>query len=419
MENDDNFTTRKGVFKLVSDNIKYNKINEELQQEIISNKKQHWINPYAFKDENAVRRNNDIDKANLWRPVFVRDVEKIMHLSYYNRYADKTQVFSFKNNDDITRRAQHVQLVSRIARNIGSVLGLNVDLIEAISLGHDIGHTPFGHAGERFLSELYHNETDRYFNHNVHSARVLDTIFARNFTMQTLDGVLCHNGEFEQQEYRPKYEKTFDDYDIELESCYTDGADAIQKLIPATLEGCVVRICDMIAYLGKDRQDADLAGIIDKDYEFTSKHIGQENAKIINNLTVDIIEHSYGKDYILLSSEAFNDLSTAKKENYDVIYKNKNINDQYNDIIKPMFEDVYYRLLDDINSKNEDSIIYKHHINPIGDALNKYHNVDYLSEEKNQIVVDYIASMTDDYFIALHKFLFPDSKYYIDYEPYF
>lgn len=403
----------------MSDNIKYNKINEELQQEIISNKKQHWINPYAFKDENAVRRNNDIDKANLWRPVFVRDVEKIMHLSYYNRYADKTQVFSFKNNDDITRRAQHVQLVSRIARNIGSVLGLNVDLIEAISLGHDIGHTPFGHAGERFLSELYHNETDRYFNHNVHSARVLDTIFARNFTMQTLDGVLCHNGEFEQQEYRPKYEKTFDDYDIELESCYTDGADAIQKLIPATLEGCVVRICDMIAYLGKDRQDADLAGIIDKDYEFTSKHIGQENAKIINNLTVDIIEHSYGKDYILLSSEAFNDLSTAKKENYDVIYKNKNINDQYNDIIKPMFEDVYYRLLDDINSKNEDSIIYKHHINPIGDALNKYHNVDYLSEEKNQIVVDYIASMTDDYFIALHKFLFPDSKYYIDYEPYF
>lgn len=170
--------------------IKYNRIDEDLQQKIISNRESHWINPYAFKDEMAVRRNNDIDKANLWRPVFVRDVEKIMHLPYYNRYADKTQVFSFKNNDDITRRAQHVQLVSRIARNIGSVLGLNLDLIEAIALGHDIGHTPFGHAGERFLSELYHNETNRYFNHNVHSARVLDTIFARNFTMQTLDGVL-------------------------------------------------------------------------------------------------------------------------------------------------------------------------------------------------------------------------------------
>ena len=314
--------------------IKYNRIDEDLQQKIISNRESHWINPYAFKDEMAVRRNNDIDKANLWRPVFVRDVEKIMHLPYYNRYADKTQVFSFKNNDDITRRAQHVQLVSRIARNIGSVLGLNLDLIEAIALGHDIGHTPFGHAGERFLSELYHNETNRYFNHNVHSARVLDTIFVRNFTMQTLDGVLCHNGEFEQQGYKPKYEKSFDDYDTEIESCYTEGIEAIKKLIPSTLEGCVVRICDIIAYLGKDRQDAALAGIIDPDYEFTTKLIGRENAKIINNLTVDIIEHSYGKDYISLSDNAFKDLSMAKKENTQVNYKDKNIKNQKKKLIK-------------------------------------------------------------------------------------
>ena len=311
----------------------------------------------------AVRRNNDIDKANLWRPVFVRDIEKIMHLPYYNRYADKTQVFSFKNNDDITRRAQHVQLVSRIARNIGSVLGLNLDLIEAIALGH-----------------------------NVHSARVLDTIFARNFTMQTLDGVLCHNGEFEQQEYKPKYEKSFDDYDTEIELCYTEGTDAIKKLIPSTLEGCVVRICDMIAYLGKDRQDAALAGIIDPDYEFTTELIGRENAKIINNLTVDIIEHSYGKDYISLSDKAFSDLSLAKKENYEVIYKDKNINNQYNSIIKPMFEDIYYKLLDDIKKNDEDSIIFKHHISPIGEPLRNYRNID---------------------------FLFPESKYSVEYEPYF
>ena len=112
----------------MADALKFNKINEELQQKIKDDRENHWVNPYAFKDENAVRRNNDIDKANLWRPVFVRDTEK-MHLPYYNRYADKTQVFSFENNDDITRRAQHVQFVSRIARNIGSVLGLNLDLI--------------------------------------------------------------------------------------------------------------------------------------------------------------------------------------------------------------------------------------------------------------------------------------------------
>lgn len=403
----------------MADTSKYNKINKELQQKIKDDRENHWVNPYAFKDENAIRRDNSVDKANLWRPVFVRDTEKIMHLPYYNRYADKTQVFSFKNNDDITRRAQHVQLVSRIARNIGSVLGLNLDLIEAIALGHDIGHTPFGHAGERFLSELYHNETDRYFNHNVHSTRVLDQIFARNFTMQTLDGVLCHNGEFEQQEYRPNYDKSFDEYDAEAEACYTEGTPAIKRLIPSTLEGCVVRICDMIAYLGKDRQDAVLAGIIEPDYQFKTELIGTENAKIINNLTVDIIEHSYGKDYIMLSDKAFKDLSTAKKENYEVIYKNDAMNKQYDEIIKPMFEELYYKLLDDVKRNDDDSIIFKHHINPIGDALKQYHGIDYSKEEKNQIVVDYIASMTDDYFIDLHKHLFPHSKYKVEYEPYF
>lgn len=403
----------------MADALKYNKINKELQQKIKDDRENHWVNPYAFKNENATRRDNRVDKANLWRPVFVRDTEKIMHLSYYNRYADKTQVFSFKNNDDITRRAQHVQLVSRVARNIGSVLGLNLDLIEAIALGHDIGHTPFGHAGERFLSELYHNETDRYFNHNVHSTRVLDKIFARNFTMQTLDGVLCHNGEFEQQEYRPNYAKAFDEYDNEVEACYTEGAPAIKRLIPSTLEGCVVRICDMIAYLGKDRQDAVLAGIIEPDYQFKTELIGTENAKIINNLTVDIIEHSYGKDYIMLSDKAFKDLSTAKKENYEVIYNNDVTNQQFDEIIKPMFEELYYKLLDDVKRNDNDSIIYKHHINPIGDALKQYHGIDYSKEEKNQIVVDYIASMTDDYFIDLHKHMFPDSKYKVEYEPYF
>lgn len=97
------------------------------------------------------------------------------------------------------------------------MLGLNLDLIEAISLGHDIGHTPFGHAGERFLSELLQNETGRFFNHNVQSVRVLENMFARNVSLQTLDGILCHNGEFEQQEYRPHFGKTFVEYDREVE----------------------------------------------------------------------------------------------------------------------------------------------------------------------------------------------------------
>ena len=116
----------------------YHNLSEEVQNRITEDRKNHVVNPYAFQDEDVLRRDMGHDKANLWRPAFVRDTEKIMHLPYYNRYADKTQVFSLYKNDDISRRSQHVQLVSRIARNIGSLLGLNVDLIEAISLGHDI-----------------------------------------------------------------------------------------------------------------------------------------------------------------------------------------------------------------------------------------------------------------------------------------
>ena len=239
-----------------NDNLKYDQLSIELQERIKDDRKQGKINPYRCNDDMVIRRNMEHDKPNLWRPAFVRDIEKIIHLPYYNRYADKTQVFSFYSNDDITRRALHVQLVSRIARNIGAVLGLNLDLIEAISLGHDIGHTPFGHAGERFLSELLQNETGRFFNHNVQSVRVLENMFARNVSLQTLDGILCHNGEFEQQEYRPHFGKTFVEYDREVEDSYVIGHDAISRLVPLTLEACVVRICDIVAYLGKDRQDA-------------------------------------------------------------------------------------------------------------------------------------------------------------------
>lgn len=400
------------------DNI-YRKISEAVQDKIRSDREDGYVNPYRFDDDKAVRRDPSHDKANLWRPTFVRDTEKIMHLPAYNRYSDKTQVFSFYHNDDLTRRSLHVQLVSRIARNIGAVLGLNLDLIEAIALGHDIGHTPFGHAGERFLSELYCAETGRYFNHNVHSVRVLDKIFRRNLTLQTLDGILCHNGEFELKEYRPELNKTFKQLDAEIEDCYTIGQPAIKRLVPTTLEGCVVRVCDMIAYVGKDRQDARSAKIIDDSVNFSNKVIGTQNAAIINNLVVDIIENSYGKDYILLSDEAFNDLKLAKKENNDIIYKNPEINTLYDDIIKPMFEELYYRLLSDLKKGDENSLIYRHHISSVLSDFKYRDNKDYLDEEPNDIVTDYIASMTDDYFIDLHKYLFPNSKYRIIYHSYF
>ncbi len=400
-------------------NFKYHYLDKEIEEKILDNKKNGWKNPYSFNSENALRRDNSHDKPNLWRPTFIRDCEKILHLPLYNRYSDKTQVFSFYNNDDLSRRGLHVQLVSRIARNIGKVLQLNLDLIEAIALGHDIGHTPFGHAGERFLNNIYYCQTGRYFNHNVHSVRVLDKMFIRNCTLQTLDGILCHNGEFESQEYRPRLEKTFEEYDNEVEDCYKEGIGAIKKLIPCTLEGCVVRISDMIAYIGKDRQDARNARIIDSNYRFSKNEIGAENAQMINNMIVYIIENSYGKDYISLSENAYEDLKSAKEENFQVIYNNKKINEQYKEIIQPMFEEMYLKLLEDLKDGNKQSWIYKHHIEFMNKQRNYYKGNNYIDEEKNQIVVDYIASMTDDYFIQLYENLFPKSKYRIHYHTYF
>lgn len=399
--------------------LKYHQLDSSVEKQIKENISKGILSPYRFMDENAVRRNMEKDKNSVLRPSFGRDIEKILHLPLYNRYNDKTQVFSFYNNDDITRRGLHVQLVSRINRNIGRMLGLNLDLIEAIALGHDVGHTPFGHAGERYLSELLQKETGRHFNHNVHSTRVLDILYRRNISLQTLDGILCHNGEFELNEYRPKKGLTFEQYDNNVELCYTEGGEAIKKLVPSTLEGCVVRICDIIAYIGKDRQDAITAKILSDDSMFSSEFIGSKNAEMINNLTVDIVNNSFGKDCIILSEQAFNDLKTAKKENYEYIYKNEKIEGQYNEIIKPMFNELYYKLLDDVKSKNINSCIYKHHINAIQKSCQYYEDWDYISEEPNQIVVDYIASMTDDYFIGLYRLLFPESDKAIEYHSYF
>lgn len=407
--------------------LKYNKILPEIQEAIIADRKNHKENPFKCQNDQVIRRDNTKDFQSILRPAFLRDSEKILHLPTYNRYTDKTQVFSFFHNDDISRRALHVQIVSQIARSIGSVLGLNLDLIEAISLGHDLGHTPFGHLGEKYLSTILKREIGEYFNHNVHSVRVLEYIFKRNVSLQTLDGILCHNGEFEQQEYKPRSidfslspEKLYQDFDNQIENCNKNGNEAIKKLVPITLEACVVRICDMIAYLGKDRQDAITAKIIQDTNCFSSNEIGTVNAEIINNLSVDIINNSYGKNYIYLSPEYYQDLKTAKKENYELIYFNPGLTKQTDTYLQPMMEKLYYALLDELTKQKKDSYLWQHHIDYIQFHTQHYSSQNYLEEtEPHKIIADYIASMSDDYFIEIYKKLFPNKKIDITYKTYF
>ena len=311
-------------------------------------------------ENTAIRRDMTHDAPSIWRSCYLRDVEKIIHSPYYNRYTDKTQVFAFYKNDDISRRGFHVQLVSRIARNIGRILGLNLDLIEAIALGHDIGHTPFGHAGEHFLNQLSLEYTSRYFHHNVHSVRVLDGIFRHNISMQTLDGILCHNGESEQKEYRTAPLCDFSEFDQKVENCYL-SADEVKKLIPSTLEGCVVKICDLIAYLGKDRQDALKTETLSSEELFSDTSLGKYNAVIINNLCVNIIENSYGKNCIAMDQKYFDALSKIKEENYRLIYGSARIKAIEKELW-PMFSQVYQKLRSDLNNNRTESPIFRHHL---------------------------------------------------------
>ena len=364
----------------------------------------------------AIRRDKSrTDKDTIWRPAFARDIDKILYCPYYNRYSDKTQVYSLVKNDDITRRSLHVQLVSRVARTIGSALHLNLDLIEAIALGHDIGHTPFGHAGEHYLDELYFQHAGRHFHHNIHSVRVLDGIFPLNLSLQVLDGIAGHNGEIELGQYEPVPLSGFAEFDQRIEKCYQDEAFA-RKMQPSTLEGAVVRISDIVAYLGKDRQDAARLNMVGAD-AYHATDIGSVNTEIINNLVVNIIENSYGKPYIKLDKTHFDALRTVKRDNYKFIYESAATRTRLDLTAKPMMAEIYGQLLEDLKLGKKNSPVSTHHIDYVNQQYKR--SVPYEKADPNHLVVDYIASMTDDYFIDLHHYLFPDSSFKVEYAGYF
>ena len=313
-------------------------------------------------------------------------------------------------NDDITRRSSHVQLVSRIARIIGRALRLNLDLIEAISIGHDVGHTPFGHKGEEFLNLLYYENTGRYFNHNVHSVRVLQKITNCNLTFQTLDGILCHCGEKAFAKYEPASVQSFVEYNEIVEKCYNHSG-YIKTLRPSTLEGCVVRISDMIAYLGKDRQDASKVKLKP---QFQNNPFGASHPEIITAIVTDIVANSLEKPYLSMSNDVFEGISAILQENNGEIYQCKDVTGPYYEVIQPMMRMMYERFLVEVQSNCYDSLIYKHYLNSsvVGNyyrhPIARYVQID--EHEPNDIVADFIASMTDDYFVDAFTFLYPDHE---------
>jgi len=221
------------------------------------------LSPEATPSAAGYRRKDEAQRKTEYRQAFAVDVDRILYSLAYTRYIDKTQVFYLVKNDHITHRVLHVQLVSKVARTIGRFLRLNEDLIEAIALGHDIGHAPFGHEGETYLSGLCRESGIGYFNHNVQSVHFLDRVEKKgkgwNLCLQTLDGILCHDGEVHNRHLSPQREKSFSILDREL---VEKTARRDTALVPMTLEGCVVRMADTISYIGRDIEDAIRLGLI-------------------------------------------------------------------------------------------------------------------------------------------------------------
>ena len=352
---------------------------------------QHF-SQYATKSEEAIRLQmleNDI------RTPFFRDIDRIIYALSYIRYADKTQVYSYPENDHISKRMIHVQLVSKIARTIGRALRLNTDLIEAIALGHDIGHTPLGHTGESLLNEISLRELGEYFAHNIQSVRHYMTVENHgeglNLTIQVLDGIMCHNGEMLSNCYKP-VNKTKEDFFKEFQNAYQD-LETSKKNQPMTLEGCVVRISDIIGYIGRDIEDSIYLGVLKKDdipKEITEV-LGNSNGEIINTIITDIIDNSLNKPYIKMSDSVYQALMKLKKFNYQHIY-NKSITKEERNLYRQGMNRLYQRYLKDIETNNQNSLICKIFLN--------YQSEKYLKETNSKrMVIDFIAGMTDDMFL--------------------
>lgn len=349
-----------------------------------------YLSKYATLDSEAIYLR---DVMNDFRTPFFRDIDRIIYTLAFTRYSDKTQVFSFKSNDHLTKRMIHVQYVSKIARTIGRALALNEDLIEASALGHDLGHTPFGHVGEEILNKISLDCGEGYFNHNIHSVRLLMDIEnygkGKDITLQTLDAIMCHNGELPQSEYHP-VKKTKEEFLKEYKLSYKDKT-IIKKLRPMTLEGCVVRISDLIAYLGRDIEDAMRLNIVSfKDIpDSIKKYLGNNNRDIVNSLINDVIENSLDKSYIKVSDEVYNAIVDLKDFNYKNIYA-KAYTKEERISLERMLNTLFNCYMNDLKYNNKDSNIIKSYLSNMSD---EYKN----NNSHERIVIDYIAGMTDDY----------------------
>ncbi|MBI5559541.1 MAG: HD domain-containing protein [Deltaproteobacteria bacterium] len=360
-------------------------------KKILAAREEQYLGPHAEKSRDALRRHPEYLEGH--RPAFAVDTDRILHSRAYTRYIDKTQVFYMVRNDHITHRVLHVQLVSKIARTIGRVLSLNEDLIESIALGHDIGHPPFGHDGEKILDSLCREHGLPSFQHNLQSVRFLEHIEKKgsgvNLTLQTLDGILCHDGEVHDRTLKPLRDLSFAAFDEKLRA---KAEDPRAVLAPMTLEGCVVRFADTVSYIGRDIEDAIELGLIKRSDipEQCREMLGETNGTIVHNLVTDLLKNSrHGS--VGFSREISDILRNLKKFNYERIYLNPVIKKDQ-EKIRTCYRCLFYACLEEMQALRGNNGIFADFAGKMDPA--------YVAENPPAaIVCDFLAGMTDDYFL--------------------
>lgn len=330
---------------------------------------------------------------------YKRDVDRIVHSKANSRYADKTQVVYLVDNDHITHRSIHVQLVSSFARGIAEILRLNTNLVEAIALGHDVGHPPFGHEGEKYLSELSIQHGEGPFSHPWQSCRLFTEIEPLNLGLLVYDGFLCHDGAMKSPVITPAFKKTWKDHHADLEAKH-ENPDA--PLTPGTLEGALVKICDTVSYVGRDIEDAINLGIITRD-QIPETVMGKTNRDILTCVARDIITQSYEKDYIAMSEEVFEALKTLRTFNFQKIYFHPSLKGESHKI-KLSYRLLFEYLLDDFTENGENCHLWRDF------TYNKTAKYRVKTTPKRQII-DYIAGMTDTFFVKTFQKLIVPTKF--------
>ena len=315
------------------------------------------LSPYATLSENSIGRDRPEPQCDI-RPVFQRDRDRILHCKAFRRLKNKTQVFLTPKGDHYRTRLSHTLEVSQNARTIAKALRLNEDLVEAIALGHDLGHTPFGHAGEFMLNSL----CEGGFKHNVQSVRIVELLEKEgeglNLTWEVRDGILNHQ----------------------------------TSTMPGTLEGKIVRLSDKIAYINHDIDDAIRAKLMsEEDIPEDFRHVlGDTTTQRLDTLIHNIITNSMNQNDIKMSPEVSKAMTGLRQYMFDHLYRNsvaKSEENKAKDLLQHLFE--FY-----MDNPNE--------------MPDQYTNMMIQGEKRDRVVCDYIAGMTDQYAIAkFNEFFVP------------